>query len=190
MTTTAQVHPADLRERLASTEPPRLVDVRTPAEFETAHIPGAVNIPLDVLRAHAAELSGSIGPGAVLVCATGPRAERAGRVLAGAGVVDALVLTRGMTGWAAAGGRVERGRQVWALDRQVRFTAGLLVLLGLLGGLLVPGLQWFSALIAGALVVTALVGICPMADLLARMPWNRGAAPVDLDRVTAALAGR
>jgi len=189
MTVPAHVDAVDLRERLASPDRPRLVDVRTPAEFETAHIPGAVNVPIDLLRAHPADLSASIGPDAVLVCATGPRAEQAGRVLAGAGVPGARVLARGMTGWEASGGEVERGRRTWAMDRQVRFTAGVLVLIGLLGSLVVPGLQWFSALIAGALVLTALLDICPMAAGLARMPWNRGAAPVDLDRATTALTG-
>ena len=189
MTASVHVDAPGLRERIAAGDRPRLVDVRTPAEFESAHIPGAVNVPLDVLGAHTAQLGRAIGPDAVLICATGLRAEQAGRALAGAGIAGTGVLDRGMTGWEAAGGPVERGRQTWALDRQVRFIAGLLVLLGLLGGLLVPGLQWFSVLIAGALVVTALLGICPMAALLARMPWNRGAAPVVVDRVTAALAG-
>lgn len=32
-----------LTERFGSAEPPRLLDVRTPAEFETAHIPGFYN---------------------------------------------------------------------------------------------------------------------------------------------------
>ncbi|MCO1660949.1 rhodanese-like domain-containing protein [Pseudonocardia humida] len=182
--TATHVDPAELRDRLASPDRPRLVDVRTPAEFETAHIPGSVNVPLDLLRAHAAELGPPIGPTPVLVCATGSRAEQAARLFP-----DARVLTRGVAGWEAAGGDVARGRPTWALDRQVRFTAGALVLLGLLGSLLVPGLQWFSAVIGAALVVTASIGICPMADLLARMPWNRGPTPVDLDRAAAALAG-
>jgi hypothetical protein len=34
----------------------RVLDVRTPAEFESAHIPGAYNVPLDTLAEHAAEL--------------------------------------------------------------------------------------------------------------------------------------
>ena len=39
-----------LQERLAGAGAPRVLDVRTPAEFETAHIPGAYNVPLDTLR--------------------------------------------------------------------------------------------------------------------------------------------
>jgi rhodanese-related sulfurtransferase len=189
MTASVNLDAAALRERLGSAEPPRLIDVRTPAEFETAHIPGAHNVPLDLLREHPDELSRHLGPDPVLVCRSGQRAEQAGRVLAGTGVTGAQVLSRGMTGWEAAGGEVRRGRQVWELDRQVRFTAGLLVLIGLLGSLLVPGLQWFSGLIGAALVVTALLGICPMAAGLAKMPWNRGDTPLDVDQVVARLRG-
>jgi rhodanese-related sulfurtransferase len=33
-----------------------LLDVRTPQEFATGHIPGAMNIPVDVLRSRLGEL--------------------------------------------------------------------------------------------------------------------------------------
>jgi len=42
---------ATLRSRLEE-NPPRILDVHTPAEFETAHIPGSYNVPLDLLREH------------------------------------------------------------------------------------------------------------------------------------------
>jgi rhodanese-related sulfurtransferase len=187
MTASVKIDFAGLREQLDAADPPRLIDVRTPAEFETAHIPGSRNVPLDVLRAHVDELGEHLGPDCVLVCRSGQRAGRAERALAAAGTNGARVLAGGLTGWEAGGGEVRRGRQTWELDRQVRFTAGVLVLLGLLGSLLVPALIWFSAFIATMLVITALLGICPMATGLAKMPWNRGAAPVDVHRVLADL---
>jgi rhodanese-related sulfurtransferase len=188
MTASVTLDAPALRERLAAPAPPRLIDVRTPAEFGTAHIPGAHNVPLALLREHRAELVAHLGEDPVLICRSGPRAEQAGRALAEVGVTGAQVLTGGMTSWEAAGGDVRRGRQVWDLDRQVRFTAGLLVLIGLVAGLFVPVLVWFSAFIGGALVLTALLDICPMASALAVMPWNRGETPVDIDRVLADLA--
>jgi rhodanese-related sulfurtransferase len=178
MTASVKVDYAALREQLDAADPPRLIDVRTPAEFETAHIPGARNVPLDVLRAHAGELAEHLGPDCVLVCRSGQRADQAERVLAAAGTGGARVLARGMTGWEAGGGDVRRGRATWELDRQVRFTAGVLVLIGLLGSLLVPALVWFSAFIGAMLAMG-----------LSKMPWNRGAAPVDVHRVLADLRG-
>lgn len=41
---------ARLRAWLVTGESPRVLDVRTPAEYECAHIPGAYNVPLDTLR--------------------------------------------------------------------------------------------------------------------------------------------
>lgn len=40
----------------AEDAPIKLLDVRTPAEFESQHIPGSYNVPLDLLPEHRAEL--------------------------------------------------------------------------------------------------------------------------------------
>ena len=52
----SSIEACDLIERLATSRPPRLVDVRTPSEFSTAHIPGSYNLPLDLLQEHRDEL--------------------------------------------------------------------------------------------------------------------------------------
>lgn len=60
------------------------------------------------------------------------------------------------------------------MERQVRFTAGALVLLGLLLGLFVhPVFQLLSAAIAAGLVFSALTDTCGMAVVLGRLPFNR-----------------
>jgi len=56
-----------------------LVDVRSPAEFESGHIPGATNIPLEALRERLSELSGNRETW--LVCGVGQRAYYATRAL-------------------------------------------------------------------------------------------------------------
>ena len=48
----ARLDAQSLREWTASTDGPRLLDVRTPAEFTAAHMPGFYNVPLDLLREH------------------------------------------------------------------------------------------------------------------------------------------
>ena len=52
----------------------RLLDVRTPSEFENAHISGAYNVPLDLLGEHAKDVRAATGP-VVLICQSGQRAS-------------------------------------------------------------------------------------------------------------------
>ncbi|TYK46079.1 rhodanese-like domain-containing protein [Actinomadura decatromicini] len=168
----ATVEAADLRERLAAPDAPRILDVRTPGEFAAAHIPGSYNVPLDTLREHRADLRAHLDE-IVLVCRTGNRAARAERVLAADGATGAHVLTGGILAWEAAGAPLDRGRARWDLERQVRLVAGVLVLVGVLGALAVPPLVWLAAAIGAGLTVAALTGTCLMGTLLARLPFNR-----------------
>ena len=62
-----------------------IVDVRTPEEFQAAHVPGAVNIPLQEVAARMDELKHLKAP-LILCCASGNRSGMAERFLAGAGV--------------------------------------------------------------------------------------------------------
>ena len=52
----ATIDSTELRDLLHSAAPPRVLDVRTPGEFQTAHIAGAYNVPLDLLREHRDEI--------------------------------------------------------------------------------------------------------------------------------------
>lgn len=61
-----------------------LVDVRTPKEFSTGHIDGAVNIPLQGLDQRLGEL-GAKDRAIVLYCRSGNRSGRARRMLESAG---------------------------------------------------------------------------------------------------------
>jgi 3-mercaptopyruvate sulfurtransferase SseA len=70
-TPTLSLDAVTLRTRLSGPEAPRMLDVRTPAEFETAHIPGSYNVPLETLREHRAELLGHLDEQVVLVCRSG-----------------------------------------------------------------------------------------------------------------------
>ncbi|MFC5993469.1 rhodanese-like domain-containing protein [Pseudonocardia hispaniensis] len=170
---TVRIDCALLKERLDSDNPPRLLDVRTPGEFAAVHIPGSYNVPLDTLREHRDELRRRLDTDVVLICRSGQRAEQAERALAEAGLPGVQVLTGGMTGWETAGGAVNRGRNIWDLERQVRFAAGSLVLTGVLGSVAVPRLKWLSGAIGAGLVFAGATGTCGMAMLLAKMPWNR-----------------
>ena len=70
---------------LVRTQPAvRLLDVRTPAEFRTAAIAGAYNVPLDQLGEHAPTILGGRAGPIVLVCQSGQRARRAYETLTAA----------------------------------------------------------------------------------------------------------
>jgi rhodanese-related sulfurtransferase len=48
--------PDSVTARLRDERALRILDVRTPGEFECAHIRGAYNVPLDTLAEHAREI--------------------------------------------------------------------------------------------------------------------------------------
>lgn len=191
MTTTTPTSPSiidttTLRARLDG-HASRILDVRTPAEFETAHIPGAYNVPLDLLRAHREELAPHIDQDVVLVCRSGTRATQAQTALDQVGRAGLQVLDGGMIGWEQAGAPIDRGRQTWDLERQVRLVAGSIVATSIAGSALKPRLKWIGAGIGTGLTVAALTDTCAMAMALAKMPWNRPAKNLDIDDVLRAL---
>jgi rhodanese-related sulfurtransferase len=154
----------------------KILDVRGPAEFEAAHIPGSDNLPLDQLPEHGRELRGGLGAPIVLVCRSGARARQAEMLLAESDVPQLHVLEGGLAAWEQAGLPVTRGRARWSLERQVRAIAGALVLLGTLGGLLVwPPLLYLALVVGAGLLFAGLTDTCMLGMLLLRLPYNRGA---------------
>ncbi|MFH8714153.1 rhodanese-like domain-containing protein [Streptomyces zaomyceticus] len=171
-----------------------VVDVRTPGEYASGHVPGALNVPLDRLDRAVPALREAAASGTLLlVCQSGNRSAGARTRLAGHGIA-AYDLDGGTSGWAARGHGLEHpaggaAKRAWAMDRQVRLVAGSLVLLGLALGLLIhPAFQLLAAGIAGGLVLSALTDTCGMAAMLGRLPYNRGSAcAVDLETTLARL---
>ncbi|MFF8774465.1 rhodanese-like domain-containing protein [Kitasatospora sp. NPDC015120] len=193
MATLTEITPAQAHPRLAALT---VVDVRSAGEYAAGHVPGALNIPLDQLDRALPALRTVAARGELLiVCASGNRSGRACESLAAAGI-PAATLVGGTSAWAAAGHAVERpdgapARAPWAMDRQVRFAAGGLVVAGLLVDLVRPGTRWVSAAVGAGLVFSAATNTCAMGNLLSRLPYNRprpGQA-ADLDATLAALTG-
>ncbi|MFG1752122.1 rhodanese-like domain-containing protein [Streptosporangium sandarakinum] len=185
--TPAALDVASLRHLLESGRTPRLIDVRTPGEFETAHIPGSRNVPLDLLREHRAELRAHLDEQTVLVCLSDRRATQAGQDLAAAGLPGLRVLTGGITAWQAAGAPVASGKPRWSLERQVRLVAGSVVLGSILVSTAVPRAKWLAAAIGGGLTFAALSDTCAMGMMLAKLPYNRGPR-TDIATVLGALS--
>ncbi|WP_338600394.1 rhodanese-like domain-containing protein [Saccharopolyspora sp. SCSIO 74807] len=167
------VDTAEVRE-VRETDPQiRLIDVRTPGEFVSSHIPGSYNVPLDLLREHRDELTAQHGDPVVLVCASGGRAEQARSLLETAGLERLSVLRGGITGWGREGGELNRGRGTWAMERQVRLAAGLLVLTGVVASIAYEPLKWIAGFVGAGLTFAAVTDTCAMSRVLGLLPHNR-----------------
>jgi len=161
---------------MTGAEPVCLIDVRTPGEYFTAHVPGARLLPLDDLDAAAfrRERNGDHSPVYVL-CQTGSRARRAIDKLAKAGLEACVLVEGGTQAWIDAGLPVTRGpSRVLPLMRQVQVAVGSLSALGALLALTVNPFFAAIPLVTGCgLLIAGLTGFCGLALVLAKMPWNK-----------------
>ena len=185
--TTPLITPANLSDQLAGQQRPTVVDVRTPAEYETAHVPGSINIPLQLVQQHAAQLTAELHGPVVLVCQSGNRARTAHQSLTAAGAQQLAVLDGGVAAHTAAGQPARRGRRRWALERQVRLVAGGLVAGSVLASLRFPRARFLAGGIGAGLTTAALTDTCAMGAALSRLPYNRSAHPVTLTDALQAL---
>lgn len=162
-----RISPGEARHLIA--EGARLIDIRAADEHARARIPGAENRPVDAL--------GRVGdaPAVVYHCRSGMRTSANAARLAAASDCPAYLLEGGLDAWRAAGLPVAENRKApLEIIRQVQITAGALVVLGVVLGLLVgPGFFGLSAFVGAGLVFAGSTGWCGMARLLAVMPWNR-----------------
>ena len=94
-----EITAAALDVSLKGPDPPMLVDVRTPAEFELGHLPGATLIPVSELVERASDLSRARE--LVLYCSVGARSSRASRMLRDLGFQRVRHLHGGLAAWAS-----------------------------------------------------------------------------------------
>jgi len=164
----------------------RILDVRSGGEFESVHIPGSYNVPLDALGEHVGEFASVKSP-VVLICQSGGRATVAQKKLQGAGKDTLHVLEGGMNSWIDQNGEVNRGTDpTWAMDRQVRFAAGVIALVGVLVSVLFPRSKWIAGGIAAGLIYSATTDTCPVTPMFAKLPYNQG-DPCDIEGVLSKL---
>ena len=74
-----------------------VIDVRTPAEYQSGHISAALSVPLDTL----AQVSSAWNKDqpVVVYCATGARSAQAASLLVGAGFRKVYNLEKGIAAW-------------------------------------------------------------------------------------------
>lgn len=153
-----------------------LIDVRMPSEFREVHAECARNVPLDSLdpKAVMAARGSESGKPLYIICRSGNRSGQACRKFIDAGFENVVNVEGGTIAWEKAGLPVVRGRKTLPLMQQVQITAGLMVLSGvLLARFVNPNFIWLSGFVGAGLMFAGFTGLCPMASLIAKMPWNQ-----------------
>ena len=182
----ACIQPRDLH----AAGPVTLIDVRSPAEFASGHALGARNLPLDRLDATALAKEPRLGP-LYVICQGGTRSRKACEQLAAAGLTDLVDVAGGTNAWQAAGLPVEgSGKSSFGVERQVRCIIGGGVLIGVVLALTVhPYWVGLSGFFGAGLFMAGVLNLCPLALLVAAMPWNRSTPAAGSCCVPAATSG-
>lgn len=163
----------EINEMLSTDGECQVIDVREFSEFNSERIADAQLMPLSNFEKHAEEIDHT--KPVYLMCRSGNRARAAAEKLSKKGFTDVHVIEGGMLAWTGADLPVVKGEsKVWSLERQVRFAAGLLVLIGAaLSFAIHPYFIALSAFVGAGLIFAAVTDTCGMAMILARMPWNQ-----------------
>ena len=174
-----EIEVSQLHALCEQTSVAQLVDVRSAGEFAAGHVPSAANIPLEEIERRFDDLNANRM--LVLICKAGKRAGMAADFLKDKRG-NLAVLQGGTEAWEKSGlPLVVSAKSRWALERQVRLAAGLLVLSSVVASLtLYPPMVYLAGLVGLGLTGAGLTDFCPMAILLAKLPWNRASksAPV------------
>ncbi len=161
-----------LREELEK-ENTTLVDVREYAEFAGGRVSGAKLVPLNDIENRHQELDHSHT--VYVMCRSGRRSTEAQKRLRALGFKNVVNVLGGIEAWKNEALPIERDeRAPWALDRQVRFSAGLIVLASaLLSAFVNVNFVWIAGFVGAGLAFAGATDWCGMAMLLSKMPWNR-----------------
>jgi len=151
----------------------RLVDVREPDEFarERLDVDHCENVPLSRLAQTSASWDRSLP--ILVICKSGVRSRQAAGQLENLGFQHVATLEGGLQACRSAGLPVITTKAPLPIMRQVMIGASIVLLAGLSFSLLYPAfiaLTWFSA---SMLMFAGITGVCPMARILAHMPWNQ-----------------
>jgi len=151
-----------------------LIDVRSPAEFRTVHVQGAVNVPLGDLTESALAAHAGKDDEIFVICHSGGRSAKACEQLRQLGYSRVTTIAGGTAACEVCAAPLNRGQGAMSIERQVRIVAGSLVVLGVILSLTVaPAFIWLSAFVGAGLVFAGVSDTCMMGLLLAKMPWNR-----------------
>lgn len=146
-----------------------IIDVREPAEYNDHHLPNAINIPSSSFNIE--NFTAYQNKKIYLVCHSGNRANVVLKKLKEASFTNVFVLEEHMESLQNNFGSKTKG---WSVDRQFRFTLGLLLFIFLIGYhfastyfIIIP------IILCTGLIVTAIIDRCYMRMGIAMLPWNK-----------------
>ena len=153
-----------------------VIDVRMPTEFREMHAECARNVPLETLDPAQvmASRNGQANSPLYVICRSGNRSAQACKKFIDAGFENVVNVEGGTLAWNNAGLPVVRGKKSLPLIQQVQLVAGFMVLLGVaLAYFVHPYFVGLSAFVGAGLMFAGATGFCPLASLIAIMPWNQ-----------------
>jgi rhodanese-related sulfurtransferase len=161
--------------RLADGGQAWIVDVREPDEHRREHVAGAALHPSSAFSVTGFPAAAP-GRRVLVLCRSGNRAGKVAAALRAAGRADVDVIEGGITAWMAQGLPVVRNAKApLPIIRQVMIAAGAMQL-GFTIAAAATGNPWFllgTGFVGAGLFFAGVSGICPMATVLGKMPWNR-----------------
>lgn len=151
----------------------KFIDVRSAFEYSQAHIKDTLNIPIDMLLSRINELN-KPNQSYIVFCRTGNRSPMAADMLMHSGIHSVKIMDGGMTRWQKERLPVIKGEGGISLERQVRFIAGSLILLGIILGLWAhKAFFGISIFVSCGLIFAGLTDSCLMGMLLMKLPYNK-----------------
>lgn len=94
---TTSITAAELKQLLKDNPQLNVIDVRSPEEFSTGAIPGAINIPTSQVQQRSAEFK-SAEP-VYVICQSGTRSKLVTLALRAQGITNLVTVNGGMNAW-------------------------------------------------------------------------------------------
>lgn len=172
-----------------------IVDVREPDEHRREHVAGAALHPSSAFSASGFPAAVP-GRHTLILCRSGGRAGKVAAAMRAAGRPDVCVIDGGIMAWQSAGlPTVTNAKAPLPLVRQVMITVGIMLMaFTALAATVSPWFMIGTGFMGAGLLFAGATGICALATVLSKMPWNRpagatGSAPAAKSCSTGSCCG-
>lgn len=154
-----------------------IIDVREKDEFSAEHVANSIHLPLSEFQRQAPGVLSQLRDREILIlCRSGNRAKMAMQQIAGFGIdANCKVIEGGILEWKKQGKpTVALKKGHLPIIRQVQMTAGGISLASVIATFAVdPRFSAIAGAVGAGLFIAGATGTCLLAEILAKMPWNR-----------------